>query len=423
VAVFDLDGRMILANDALARIGGAPGADQMLRDLSYYRDRYDLVSPEGQIVPAEEWPIAAILRGESVSERRLVVRRRMDGQETPVSMRGTPVFDSEGRPELALIVLRDLTGQNRAEETLHKFALLVEASNDFIALALVARDLTLIRAKEEQLRQARKNEAIGLLTGGVAHDFNNLLTAINGYSDILLETMPGDDAKRGFVEEIQAAGRKAASRTSQLLAYSRKQVLQTRILHLNDLVRESARLLRRIIGEDIVLSLELDPALLPVKADPNQIHQALLNLCINSRDAMPGGGDLTIATRNAPTVSEAARSRPDTGCPMVVLEREGYAVLEARDGLEGETLLESTGARPDLLLTDVIMPRMGGIQLARSVRKSHPEIPILLMSGYTEEDFNRQEEPGETLPIVQKPFTSQALLGRILELIGASGKA
>jgi CheY-like chemotaxis protein len=106
-----------------------------------------------------------------------------------------------------------------------------------------------------------------------------------------------------------------------------------------------------------------------------------------------------------------------------VLEREGYSVMEARDGLEGETLLESTGVRPDLLLSDIIMPRMGGVQLARSVRKSHPEIPILLMSGYTEEDFSRQAEPGESFQVLQKPFSSQALFGKIAELLKTSGKA
>jgi PAS domain S-box-containing protein len=766
VAVLDRQGRILLANLAFARIAGFSQPAGSMPDLPQYQDLFDLVSPEGGFPRSEHGLISSILRGETVSDRRLVLRRRDSGVEAPVSFTGAPVLDAQGALEAAVLIHRDLSGQQRAEEeslrnerryrdlletlddgfcvlrmefdangkavdyswletnaafekqtglkdavgrnvrtlvpdldeswfrlygkvaltgeairfenyapamgrwfdvhasrtgrpeerqvalvfkditerkraeeTLHRFALLVEASNDFIsladssgictflnvggsrlvaltagecpgrhlidfvlpedapvfrrileqaraegtsqgeirfrnlvtdtvipvlchlfqlrssdsgkpiALALVARDLTEVREKEEQLRQAQKVEAIGRLAGGVAHDFNNLLTAINGYSEILLETMPADDPKRGFVEEIQGAGRKAAALTSQLLAYSRMQVLQPRILDLNGLVQESVRLLRRIIGEDIVVHLDLEPALLPVMADPNQMHQALLNLCLNSRDSMPGGGDLTLATRNASSsvpVKDGPDGRrsmvvlevKDTGIGMTpetrerifepffttrldlgptrgaggkgvgagptgrtgkglglssvegivrqsggrievrsepgrgstfsiflpvaeagetgdiakapeehpraesrkgtillvedeeavrkfvrnVLEREGYAVMEARDGLEGETLLESTGARPDLLLSDIIMPRMGGVQLARSVRKSHPEIPILLMSGYTEEDFNRQAETDESFPVLQKPFSTQALFGRISELLSSSGR-
>jgi signal transduction histidine kinase/CheY-like chemotaxis protein len=149
----------------------------------------------------------------------------------------------------------------------------------------------------EQLRQSQKMDAIGRLAGGVAHDFNNLLLAINGYAEFLSDSLT-DNRLKGFANEIQSAGERAAALTQQLLAFSRRQVLQPRILKLNDAVNEIELMLRRLIGAGIEVRFDLEPRLLNVEADPSQIGQVLLNLAVNARDAMAGSGTLTVSTRN-----------------------------------------------------------------------------------------------------------------------------
>jgi signal transduction histidine kinase/CheY-like chemotaxis protein len=150
-----------------------------------------------------------------------------------------------------------------------------------------------------QLQQAQRLESIGRLAGGVAHDFNNLLTVINGYTDLILKRMGPDDPWRGQIESIRTAGVRAADLTRQLLAFSRKQILQPKVLLLNGLVREAEGMFARVLGEDIKVACTLDPALWTVEADPGQMHQVVLNLALNARDAMPSGGQLTIETANA----------------------------------------------------------------------------------------------------------------------------
>ena len=142
-------------------------------------------------------------------------------------------------------------------------------------------------------------EAVGQLAGGIAHDFNNLLTAISGYSELLLSELPPEDPRRNHAEEIRKAGERAASLTQQLLAFSRRQVLEPKILDVNTVVSDIERMLRRLIGEHIDLKARKAPDLWKVKADPGQIEQAILNLVLNARDAMPSGGTLAIETSNA----------------------------------------------------------------------------------------------------------------------------
>ena len=156
-----------------------------------------------------------------------------------------------------------------------------------------------LRQSEEQLRQAQKMEAVGRLAGGVAHDFNNVLTAIFGYSDLLLEQFTLDDPRRADVQEIRRSAERAATLTRQLLAFSRKQVMQPRLLNLNEVIANVQGLLRRLVGEDIQVQTELEPTVAPVMADPGQVEQVLMNLAANARDAMPEGGRLDIATSNA----------------------------------------------------------------------------------------------------------------------------
>ncbi|MEW5980468.1 MAG: ATP-binding protein, partial [Acidobacteriota bacterium] len=162
----------------------------------------------------------------------------------------------------------------------------------------VAQDITERRSLEEQLRQSQRVEAIGRLAGGIAHDFNNLLTAIIGHSELLLDQLSSQDPLREELKEIHSAGQRAASLTRQLLAFSRKQVLQPQVLDLNEVVARLDKMLRRLIGEDIELVTLFGRDLGLVKADPGQIEQVIINLAVNARDAMPQGGKLTLETAN-----------------------------------------------------------------------------------------------------------------------------
>ena len=176
-----------------------------------------------------------------------------------------------------------------------------------------------LRASEDQLRQALKMEAVGRLAGGVAHDFNNVLTAIFGYTDLLLEQFAADDPRRSDVEEIRRSAERAASLTRQLLAFSRKQVLQPRVLLLDEIVASVEKLLVRLVGDDIALTIKAAPDLWKVRADPGQIEQVLMNLCANARDAMPDGGRLEIATANGQVSADEARARPGLTAGAYVL--------------------------------------------------------------------------------------------------------
>jgi two-component system cell cycle sensor histidine kinase/response regulator CckA len=177
-------------------------------------------------------------------------------------------------------------------------------------ISLVMRDLTERKKLEEQLRQAQKMEAIGRLAGGVAHDFNNLLTVIGGYSEMALLKLSAEDPIRKYIQAIGDAGVRAASLTRQMLTFSRQTVLEPKVVNLNDVVREAESLLRRLIGEDVLLTTVLDPALSRVKIDPASFGQVLMNLAINACDAMPRGGHLTIETCDVSRKQGAVASPP-----------------------------------------------------------------------------------------------------------------
>jgi PAS domain S-box-containing protein len=225
-----------------------------------------------------------------------VVDRGKDGGFYKEAMTITPVRDETGEVTHFIAIMRDITAQKRLEE---------------------------------QFRQAQKMEAVGRLAAGVAHDFNNLLTIINGYSELMIERLPAQDAMRASATEIRDAGLRAAGLTRQLLAFSRQQVFTPQVLDLNTVVGNLQKMLGRLVGEDIEMTFIQGDSLSPVRADPGQIEQVVMNLVVNSRDAMPKGGKLTIETGNAEVDETIARSHypmpagsyvtlavTDTGCGM-----------------------------------------------------------------------------------------------------------
>jgi PAS domain S-box-containing protein len=197
----------------------------------------------------------------------------------------------------------------------------------------IQRDVSERKALEEQLLQAQKMEAVGRLAGGIAHDFNNMLSVVIGYGDLALTSLHAGDPLRADLEEIKRAAQRTAVLTRQLLAFSRKQVLQPRVLDLNEVVTETERMLRRLIGEDIELALGLAAKLSPVVADPGQIQQVVMNLVVNARDAMPKGGRITVETANVTFDEDYARAHSAVKSGPYVL----LAVSDNGAGMDAET--------------------------------------------------------------------------------------
>ena len=385
-----------------------------------------------------------------------------------------------------------------------------------------------LRRSEEQFRQAQKMEAVGRLAGGIAHDFNNLLTVITSYSDILLEDLAPQDPRCQDVEEIRKAAASGAGLTRQLLAFSRQQVLQPRVLDVNAVLANAEKLLKRLLGEDIELVTTLTPQLGAVKADPGQLEQVIMNLAVNARDAMPDGGKLTIETANADMDEASVRVHPyakpgqyvmlavsDTGSGMdeqtkarifepffttkeagkgtglglatvygivkqsggfiwvysepshgttfkiylprvdepveglsvpsssaeslrgaetvllaedaaavrtvarQVLERHGYTVLEAPNGEAALYLATKHHGPIHLLLTDVVMPGLGGRQLADQLRALRPELKVLYASGYTDDAVVRHGVLKPGIAYLQKPLTPEALARKVREVLNS----
>jgi len=393
---------------------------------------------------------------------------------------------------------------------------------NFIA---VKQDTTAQVKLEEQLRQSQKLEAIGQLAGGVAHDFNNLLTVIGGYSSILLSKLPPDSPYLSSVEEIKKAGDRAGALTRQLLAFSRKQILQPKILDLNAVVTDLGKMVRRLIGEDIDLLTKTSSAVGKVRADPGQLEQVLINLIVNARDAMPTGGKLTIQTSNVTLSRELAHRHDlqpgayvmlavsDNGCGMdaalqarifdpffttkasgkgtglglatvygivkqsggnisvysepgkgttfkiylprvdqdaetaegeaelqvipsgsetvlivededqvrailkQVLEDQGYQVLAAANGAEALAISENLDLAINLMITDVVMPHMSGRELAERMKELRPDLPVLFMSGYTDDAMVHHGLLDEKLNFIQKPFDSAGVARKVREVL------
>jgi two-component system cell cycle sensor histidine kinase/response regulator CckA len=399
---------------------------------------------------------------------------------------------------------------------------------------LVLRDMTQRRRQERESRrlqtelfQAQKMESIGVLAGGVAHDFNNLLSVIGCYVELTLENDTTSAEAREDLGEVKLAAERSAELTRKLLAFGRKQPMKREPLDLNVVVRSTEKLLRRIIGEDIELVVELDDHLGFVMADVGHVEQIIMNLAANARDAMKSGGRLLVQTENVDVSEELATSQAglsvgahvvlrvrDDGCGMDeataqrvfepffttkpegvgtglglstvygivkqsdghlgltselgvgttfeiylprlagaalgtsalrevegarvggtetvlvvedadpvrslsvrILDSAGYRVLTAVDGLDALRVLESFRDRVDLVLTDVVMPRMGGDELAAKLAQSHPDIEVLFMSGYVGRGFARGDGEAPSRNFIAKPFTVNDMLQTVRALL------
>lgn len=279
IIITDTEGNVFEANDAFLRIVG-----YSREDVAAGRVRWTELTP-AEWRPQDEDAIAQLGRTGAAKpwEKEYL---RQDGTRVPVLV-GVAMLDATH----SIAFVLDLAEQKRAQDTSARAVATAERE-----VAHRERAEAALKDTEEQVRQLQKMEAIGTLAGGVAHDFNNIVSVILGYAEFLLEALDTADPLRADVEQIARAGRRAGELTGQLLAFSRQQVLQPRVLSLNDAVSAMAPMIGRLIGEDVELSVVPAPTAGMVFADPSQVEQVLLNLVVNARDAMPGGGRLTIAT-------------------------------------------------------------------------------------------------------------------------------
>ena len=291
VCITAVDGRLLACNPAFACMFGCGSVEAALE--------IDVTTLYA--TPQDREAFLAELRAEHRVDRREMTLRRRDGVPVRSILTAVGEFDAAG---------------------------------DLVSIRTYHIDVTERRHLEEQLRQAQKVEAIGQLAGGIAHDFNNLLTAINGYADFLASDMPPDDPRRTDVTEIRNAGGRAAALTRQLLAFSRRQVLQPVVLDINIVMEGLAPMLRRLIGEDVELRTHGAPDLRHVRADPAQLEQVILNLAINARDAMPRGGTLTLETAAVELDDDYLRTHPLASPGRYVQ----LTVSDTGTGMDAETM-------------------------------------------------------------------------------------
>ena len=297
VAVTDLSGDIILSNPASRHIWGgmiASGAERYAKSQGWWHVSGNRIRPQ-------EWAsVRAITQGQT-SVNELIDIENLDGVRKVIRNSAVPIRDDN----------QEITGA-----------------------VVINEDVTEVLRLEDQFVQAQKMEAVGHLAGGVAHDFNNLLTIINGYLEIIQGELPAVSPVQALVCEISQASERAASLTRQLLAFSRKQVFETKVLSLNAIVTETTKMLQRLIGEDVELATVLEPRLGSVRADPGQIEQVLINLVLNARDAMPQGGKVTIETANADLDQSYTHLHPDLGPGSYVM----LAVSDTGIGMDEATM-------------------------------------------------------------------------------------
>ena len=486
---------------------------------------FSIVLPEQQIiwsdevcanheVPAGTAPTLARLEEAYAPEFRALVRAAVDAcarEGTPFDLEAQ-IVPASGRRACVRVI-------GHAERN---------AAGEIVRVQGAFQDISDQRKLEEQLRRAQKMEAVGQLAGGVAHDFNNLLSVILSYTHLIARDLKTGDPLRGEIDEIRKAGERAGELTRQLLAFSRKQILQPRVVDLNQIATRLERMLGRVLGDDIDLSLLPSPGLGRVLADPGQIEQVIMNLVVNARDAMPRGGSLTIETADVDLAESDAVEHPglvpgryvmmvvaDTGLGMdaatlshifepffttkenekgtglglstvygivaqsrghiwvdsepgvgtrfriylprieaevgaeapaappvgtlqgtetvlvveddeavrgivrAVLRRNGYNVLFATNGGEAFLICEQHKATIHLLLTDVVMPRMSGRELAERLGPLRPEMKVLYVSGYTEDAIVSHGELDADTAFLSKPITPDVLLRKVREVLDA----
>src|SRR5882762_1005801 len=481
-----LAGRFVSANTALVKMLGYSTADELLT-LDMARDVYADPEERRRLVEHDTYT-------DTIYDELEATWKKQDGTRIRVQLSVRASRDKDGGVEFYEAFVRDITTQ---------------------------------RQLEAQLAQSQKMEAIGRLAGGVAHDFNNLLTVILSYSELLLEDLPQGSATREDIGQIRKAAQGASELTRQLLAFSRQQVLEPRVVDLNAAVTGIERLLGRVLREDIQLRCALGADAGTVRVDPGQLEQVIMNLAVNARDAMPSGGRLTVETANvdldaaymqahplaAPgryvmlavtdtgmgmdaatqarifepffttkeagkgtglglatvqgivqqsggfiwvysepnhgtcfkiylprvdepvseTASAAAETTRGTETVLVVedvaavravtrrmLERYGYSVLEAADGEAAIRLAAKFGQPIHLLITDVVMPNLGGRDLAAVFEKTYPDTKVLFMSGYTDDAIVRHGILQEDIAYLQKPFTPESLARKVRAVLDAN---
>ena len=426
--------------------------------------------------------------------------RRKDGTTFPVLIEDRLLRNEAGRIVGIRATIQDITERKDAEEKMDSL--------------------------QEQLRQSQKMEAVGRLAGGIAHDFNNLLTVIQGHCEISLLQFRGNNPLREDIVEIKKAADRAGNLTRQLLAFSRRQIMEMKVIDLNSLLRELEKMLRRVMGEDVELVTVLDEHLGKIKVDPGQMEQVVLNLAINARDAMPSGGKFILETANVRLDEQYARSHigvepghfvtlsvTDTGSGMSpqvkerlfepffttkekgkgtglglstvygiikqssgnvrvysepghgstfriylprvdqetdslsrrddavsmlygnetvllvedepsvrglaarVLRNQGYEVLEAVNGDEALQIANRHKGKIDLLLTDVVMPQIGGKELYDQLKPMRADLKVLFTSGYTETAILHQGELPPGVAFLQKPFSPIFLTHKVREIL------
>lgn len=520
------DGRVEFANQTFCDFFGLKESPSDLRSLT----SSEMLE---KIRPAYLNPEDALARIKSVVVQGQPIR------DEYVAMRGARTFLRDfvplclaGKKFGRLWIHRDITEIHETREALEQMNrdLEVRVANRTDELKStneqMVREVESRRQAEEQLRQAQKLEAIGTLAGGVAHDFNNILTVIDGYASLALGRLIEGDPLREDLAQIKMGSDRAARLTRQLLAFSRKQTLQPEVINLNEVIQNLAKMLKRLIGEDVDFITSLAEHVGQTTVDPGQIEQVVMNLVVNARDAMPLGGKLIIETANVELDQAYADSNPgvvpgphvmlaviDSGCGMdeetksrifepffttkekgkgtglglatvygivkqsggsiwvyselgrgttfkiylprveaettsrekredvvirgsrelvlVVedevavrglleknLERLGYSVRIAANGGEALLAVEEEGLRPDLLLSDVVMPGMSGTILVQRLRKDLPELKVLFMSGYTDDTVIQHGVLDAETPFMQKPFTVATLATKVSQALG-----
>jgi PAS domain S-box-containing protein len=480
----DQEGRVKLANPELVAMLGYESQSEML-GLNVAADMF--------LDPTERHRVLSLYRSEGPAVRHEAKWKRKDGARITVRLAGRQLGSEQEGPLGFEVFVEDVTEQ---------------------------------RSLQKQFEHAQKMEAVGRLAGGVAHDFNNLLMIISGYAQLMEESSADPNKVVEYATQIQAASSKAATVTRQLLAFSRKQILEPAVLDLNYIVRDLEKMLPRLLGEDVETVTELEPQLGTVRADRGQIEQVIMNLAVNARDAMPKGGRLTIATSNVAldaayyqgvevppgryvllavsdtgtgmdaetqvhifepffTTKEAVKgtglglataygivkqshgfiwvySEPGRGSifkiylprvdaaadsggspqpdPVpsggdetlllvedeaalrdvcrVYLESKGYTVLEAGNAKDAIKICQSYDRPIHLLITDIVMPGLGGLELAKSALELRPSLAVILVSGYTDRELDHEAIGfGEFL---QKPFSFDALARTVRSLLDKS---